>query len=258
MRLKPGARLLTAGLAGVVAVGLIGTAGIAFAQDPGGSPPTDQGPVGPPPADQARCHPPDRHPIKRGFAELVKASGLERAVVVEGLKDGQSLAEVFEANGVSTDDVIESVLEDLDEALSEKVESGALTQEKADQIYAAAEEGLPRIANAHRPPPDPGRPGPGRDALAHEIKIAAETIGIPVDELAEMLRDGGTIAEAAEANGVDVDTVIDAMFTPVSVRIDEAVANGRIDAARGEEMKARALERITKFVNEGFPRPPSP
>lgn len=256
MRLKPGARWLAAGLAGVVAVGLIGTAGVALAQS-SGDPSTDQAPGGPPP-DQARCHPPDRHPIKRGFAELVKASGLERQVVAEGLKNGQSLAEIFEANGVDTDEVIESVLEELEQALDEKVEAGALSEEKAARIYEAAEKGLPRIANAHRPPPGNGRPGPGRDALAHELKIAADTIGIPVAELAEMLRDGGTIAEAAEANEVEVDTVIEAMVAPVNDRIDEAVANGRIDESKGDELKERALDRITRFVNEGLPQPPSP
>jgi hypothetical protein len=44
-------------------------------------------------------------------------------------------------------------------------------------------------------------------------------------------------------------TVIADLVAEVNTRVDEAVANGDLDAERGVEIKANALERITDFVN---------
>ena len=55
-----------------------------------------------------------------------------------------------------------------------------------------------------------GRRGCGLDA-------AAEAIGIEVGELRAALDDGSTIADVAEANGVDNDSVIEALLDRVPV-----------------------------------------
>jgi len=59
---------------------------------------------------------------------------------------------------------------------------------------------------------------------AAAIRTAAEAIGIDAGELRAALRDGQTIAQVAEANGVDPQDAIDALV-------------------------ARSTERITKVVN---------
>ncbi|HJU81170.1 MAG TPA: hypothetical protein VJ796_05420 [Acidimicrobiia bacterium] len=81
------------------------------------------------------------------------------------------------------------------------------------------------------------------------LDVAAATIGITEADLVEALGDGQTIAEVAEENGVDAQTVIDDLVAEVNSRVDEAVANGDLDAERAAEIKANAVERITDFVN---------
>ncbi|HEY7584454.1 MAG TPA: hypothetical protein VIB78_12660 [Acidimicrobiia bacterium] len=81
------------------------------------------------------------------------------------------------------------------------------------------------------------------------LDVAAATIGIAETDLVEALRDGQTVADVAEANGVLPQTVIADLVAEVNTRVDEAVANGDLDAERGVEIKANALERITDFVN---------
>ena len=73
--------------------------------------------------------------------------------------------------------------------------------------------------------------GPGLDA-------AAAALGMELDALIEALRSGQTIAEIATAQGVDVNTVIDAMVADVLERNPDAD-------------EAQVRERITQFVNEG-------
>ena len=53
------------------------------------------------------------------------------------------------------------------------------------------------------------------------LDTAAETIGIEVDALRAALDEGQTIAEVAEANGVDPQTVIDAMVDASDERLAE-------------------------------------
>jgi urease gamma subunit len=94
---------------------------------------------------------------------------------------------------------------------------------------------------------------PGRRPHCHRrgahLEAAAEAISIEVDALRDALRDGQTIAEVAQANGVEVQTVIDALVADVSARLDEAVAEGRLTQDEADEKKAELDERITALVN---------
>ena len=57
-----------------------------------------------------------------------------------------------------------------------------------------------------------------------QLAVAAEAIGITEDELRAALEDGQSIAQVAEANDVDVQTVIDAMVAAATERLEAAIA----------------------------------
>jgi bacterioferritin (cytochrome b1) len=73
--------------------------------------------------------------------------GLTPQEVVEALKDGQSLAQIAEENGVSSDKLSAFVLGELEARLAEAVENGKMTQERADENLATAEERIDRLIN---------------------------------------------------------------------------------------------------------------
>jgi hypothetical protein len=112
------------------------------------------------------------------------------------------------------------------DALDDLVEDGTVTQGQADAVEDALE--------GARPERERVRPGPGfghrrGGAFGGErLTTVAEALGLEESALLDALRDGQTIADIAEAQGVDVQDVIDALV-------------------------ADATERITTFVNEGFP-----
>jgi polyhydroxyalkanoate synthesis regulator phasin len=142
----------------------------------------------------------------------------------------------------------------VDNALDELVEDGTLTQDQADAVADALRDA--------RPDHFPGfGPWSGRGPFAvggSLLEEAADTIGIEVDDLLDAVRDGQTIAEVAEGEGVDPQTVIDAIVAQARERLDEAVADGRIDQEDADEHLADLDERITEFVNEGFAALPVP
>ena len=104
-------------------------------------------------------------------------------------------------------------------------------------------EGLP-----DRGPGGPGGPG-GHRGFHPRLDAAADAIGITEDELRAALRDGSSIAEVAEANDVDVQTVIDALVADATAHIDEEVAEGDLTEDEAAERKADLEERITALVN---------
>jgi len=79
----------------------------------------------------------------------------------------------------------------------------------------------------------------------------ADLLGIDAETLREELRGGATLAELAEENGVAVDSVVDLLVEQGNQRIDEAVDEGRLDAAQADEKRAELEERVTTRVNEG-------
>ncbi|HEY7565602.1 MAG TPA: hypothetical protein VIA81_11815, partial [Acidimicrobiia bacterium] len=92
----------------------------------------------------------------------------------------------------------------------------------------------------------------GRGAATATLEEAAAAIGIEVADLRSALRDGQSIAEVANANGVDPQAVIDALVAAFNVKIDEAVANGRLTEDQAAELKENAPDRIAGLVNGEF------
>jgi hypothetical protein len=83
--------------------------------------------------------------------------------------------------------------------------------------------------------------GPGRfEHRGEGLTAAAEAIGITTDELRTALQGGQSIAQVAEANGVEVQTVIDALVANGTDRLEEAIA----------ELPARMAELVER---EGLP-----
>ena len=130
--------------------------------------------------------------------------------------------------------------------LQELVDNGTITSEQAD---AVAEH---LVANR---PDGPGFGGhhPRGGHRGFDGEVVAGIIGISVDELRDALQAGSTIAEVAEANGVDPQTVIDALVDEASDHLEVAVENGRLTEDEAANRLAEITERITERVNEGRP-----
>lgn len=88
-----------------------------------------------------------------------------------------------------------------------------------------------------------------------DLTVAAEALGMGEDELADALADGSSIADVAGEREVDLQAVIEALVAAATVDIDQAVADGDLDAERAAELKEGLSERVTAFVNGELPGP---
>lgn len=112
-------------------------------------------------------------------------------------------------------------------------DAGAVVTDDAGSGAAGRHSGHPRL----------------RQLLRQEGEVAAEVIGISTTELRDALKDGQSVAEVAEANGVDPQGVIDAIVADLDGRLDQAVADGKLTQERADRVSERLPSRVEKLVN---------
>ncbi len=137
--------------------------------------------------------------------------------------------------------------ERLRETLQALVDDGTLTAAQADAVTEHLVENRPeREGRHHRRGRRPGADG----------EVVAEIIGIDVDTLREELRSGSSLADIATANGVDPQTVIDALVDAAEEHLDLAVQNGRLTEEEAADKAEQIEERVTARVNGERPERP--
>ena len=140
--------------------------------------------------------------------------------------------------------------ERLREMLQPLVDDTTITADQADKVTSHLIETRPERGDRggkfeHR--------GEHRRGVSEEV---LELLGTDADSLREQIMGGSSLADIAAEAGVDVQQIADLMVSEASDRLDEAVANGRIDQAEAAEKLAQIEERITAGINGEFPGRP--
>ena len=128
----------------------------------------------------------------------------------------------------------------ISEALQVLVDDGTLTEAQREAVVETLQNALPDRGKFRERLGQRGQRGAG------EI---AEILGLEGSEIREALRNGSSVAELAEAQGIDSADIVDAIVARAEERLDTAVENGRIDDTQAAEMLTRAAERAEDLVN---------
>ncbi len=133
--------------------------------------------------------------------------------------------------------------------------SAASDGEQRHSVTPAQEESSGDSVDADKDCDDRGHGrGHGRghwgDRSLHGADIA-ELVGTDSDGLKAALAEGQTLAEIAEANDVDPQSVIDALVEAANERIDAAVVAGKLSEDDAEVKRSESAEKIEQLVNEG-------
>ena len=159
---------------------------------------------------------------------------------VSGAQDGATTTTAVAADAPRT-----SPTDHFTEALAPLVKAGTITQAQADAVVKAL---------AAAAPADGQRGGPGGRHGGPGLTEAATALGVTADELRTELQSGTTIAQVAQAKGVDVQKVIDAMVAGMKTHLAQEVASGEHTQAEADQLLADATQRITDMVNNGAPK----
>lgn len=234
-------RLASVGLAGVIAVGVLGAGSVAMAQTPDGGSPTAR-------ETAARNHP----KLKLGVAHLLKNSGVTREELNQGAQANMTLGQIIDQYGdISAAQAKANALQNLSDRLDEAVANGKLSQEQADRLEAAAPAMLDRLLNAVPGSHDGGGDHPRIRTIAkNALETVAGVLDTDVASITAQLKEGKTIAEIA---GPETQAVIDALTEDANQAIEKAVADGKLPADKEDAAKEKAANAIERFVNEGRP-----
>jgi transposase-like protein len=200
------------------------------------------------------------HRLARGIAVAAAAIGVEPKELRDALAGGKSVAGVAEAHHVDPQTVIDAVLSAADKKIDEAVANGRIDEARATTIKDRVQD---RVAKLLQTKPGPHaldrlRRAKVRGGLRRHVRRAAligaaKAIGVEPTELGASLRDGKSVADVARANDVEPEVVIDAVVAAGNKKVDEAVANGKLDETRATTIKDRLPDRVTKLVNATRP-----
>ena len=88
--------------------------------------------------------------------------------------------------------------------------------------------------------------GPKRGAFIGEILLE---VGLDADIVKEGFAIGQTLGETAEANGINSETIVDAIVTAMTERLNQAVTDGKLTPEEAAEKAAGIPDRATEIVN---------
>jgi len=170
----------------------------------------------------------------RGFGRLdlgvaAEALGMTEDELRTALEeDDTSIADVAEAEGVEVQKVIDALVADATARIDQAVTDGELASDRAETLKSELSDRITEaVNNEFRGRGEGGGRGHGGPGFGHGgvgLDVAAEALGMTEDELRTALEEDGTsIADVAEAKGVDVQKVIDALVKASTENIEERI-----------------------------------
>lgn len=124
------------------------------------------------------------------------------------------------------------------ERLQPLVDDGTLTDAQAEAVA----EVLVRGAR------------PGRGHRGPNFGVIAKFLGMEGDEFREALQEYDTLADLAAANGSSGAELVDFLVGHIAERLDQAVADGKLEQSAADDRLAAAEERITEIVSSDIPK----
>lgn len=119
--------------------------------------------------------------------------------------------------------------------------AGAATPSTVASVPATVSHPLRAWLRAHR-----------RTVARHVTEISAKTIGITPESLVGALRSGQSIAQVAQAHGVEVQTVADALVQAGDTHVVRAVANHKLTPAQGTRIEAALPGVVDKILGHVY------
>lgn len=106
----------------------------------------------------------------------------------------------------------------------------------------------------------PGGPGHPRGIRGYSpVEAAVEVTDLTKEEVVAALQEGQTLAEIAEAQGIDPQEIVDAFVSEHETRLQRAVEEGRLTQEQVDEMLEEMTERVTEHLEQPWtPRESAP
>jgi|SRR5436190_2385512 len=137
----------------------------------------------------------------------------------------------------------------LKDVLNNLVADGTITADQQAKILDAL-KAAKDSNKAARAADGPREQGPKIKAIKEAAKVAADKIGVSVEDLKAAVKGGQSVADLATAHNVAPADVEQAIVDAGTTKVDAAVTAGTLTPQQGGFLKARLPEMANKFVNK--------
>jgi len=161
-----------------------------------------------------------------------------------------TVAELAESQGMTLEDVVDALSAPMIERIQQAVENSHITQEQADERIAQTEERLLEELESGSWF-SMGSNGFRGHIGGAQPQALAEALGVTVEELQEALAEGQTVADIAEAQGVALEDIVDALIAPAIERFQQAVEDGHMTQEQADERIEQMEEHILQMLESG-------
>lgn len=120
-------------------------------------------------------------------------------------------------------------------ALQGLVDDGTLTESQVDAVVQALQDARPE-----------GRHGPRGFGAGEDL---AAILGLEGEDIRAALKDGSSLSDLADQQGVDSQELVDAIVAASEERVNGALKSDRIDQEKADEILAGAEEKAESIVN---------
>ena len=164
-------------------------------------------------------------------------------------QSGDSLADIAEANDVTTDDYVAAVVDAATAAIDDAVADGKLSEDRAAEIKDGLTDKVTAMVTS-----EAGWHGRSRgwavklDGKPSPIVVLSELSGLSVEEIRESRVEGTSLADIAESNDVTKDDYVDETGDRATAAIDAMVEAGRLSEERARTMKDGLADRVESIV----------
>ncbi|MEW6724022.1 MAG: hypothetical protein AB1331_03730 [Bacillota bacterium] len=166
--------------------------------------------------------------------------GLTPADLASQITEGMTFAQLAEANGISSEQLVQETVKETMTRVEAKV------QERINQPIPPRPKPGQGNQNGQRKSPHSPMVGlPGRQVVV----TVAELMKLEPSAVLAELRTGKSLVQIGAERGVTEAAMLEACLVPLRDRIDLAVAEGKITQERSAELLQNCTTQITKALN---------
>ena len=205
--------------------------------------------------------------------DVAEALGLTIDEYIKARREGKSIAELAEDQGLTVDELKAKLLEGPRAFVEEQLAAGRMSEAKAVYMLEVIEERVGlwlqdggagpffgnwrgggyarRMAVVGR---GLARRGPGRFGRGVGMAVCIdipEALGLTIDDYINARREGKSVAELAQDQGLTLDELKDKLLERPRAFIEEQLAAGRISEAKAAYMLEVMEERLNLFLQDG-------
>ncbi|NLS79951.1 MAG: hypothetical protein GXY76_22145 [Chloroflexi bacterium] len=184
------------------------------------------------------------------LGSVALAQGEESSTGTFGLRERFRTA-IAGILGITPEEYESAVEQARDEVVADGVAEGWLTGEQAEKLQSRLEDGFAGPMRGGRPPVKMDRGLIGHEASL--TSIAADKLGLTVDELWAALQEGQSIADLAADKGVETQAIVDAYVAELTEALAQRVTDGKLTQEQMDAALAQAAEQATERLNGAWP-----